>query len=782
MSIKLLNPNENHSHLSPVARLNCSIFVQFAIFLLLLPPYPIINLTHQMDLLMAAKDFPTYVNQHPSVAPVQPVASFHTVAQGENALGAIATSVFNESSMQLAAINGQKAAEQGLPAPFPALTGADKEYVGAYKQTAFENAYTQGNRLFKNLALTASSDPEGANVQVLKDSIGQFIQGLQAKLPTDVYKKLQQSWAPQLDSEYYSLLQESSAKNAKDLRIQGAEYAQTEAKTTFDLAAEGNFEGAKESAARLAERGGDFPQQAVKMYEDGVKVNAVQKALAQGDTEKVSELVGSNPDLISYVNQFEANKRSHEATNYIKAQTALKLGQPLGTVLASYNLTAEHVERIKLKDASRASSESKKAARVAAFFATMQNGNIGKLTSEFTDADTNNAYDSILSNLGNDSLESATTVAANFPIPIKKFQERLSGSLNYGDPEELHQASAAVQSLSNLNPVALSGMSSADLATAFTYNNLAQDTTKPLDKIAEEARKSASGLTLQEQQQRQAAFQAALKGNPKYTDPIKQANTLSKQLGRHFFSSNASVPGSLVEAYGNLITANSQYTDKPAIASDMAIAELAQVYKETNVNGKNELQAYPATSVLPDIGNYQVNAKHQALGNVAARNAEARAKGDITYMSIEYPDAPRFENVQELIEGTGGKKSYTANIPVIGDVREQVSERTNKVTDTVIINGRKAQLYVGSDDRTKATQGASWPLSYVNEQGIVLPILDVDGSQARWYADTRAIDVYNSLDNESKAAINRRKVDIRRTQREYDQANPSTPIPFGNIQ
>lgn len=656
---------------------------------------------------MAAKEFPTYTNQLTSVAPVQPVASFHNAAQGESALGAITTSVFNESSRQLAAINGQKAAEQGIQPHFPALTGADKEYVGAYKQTAFENAYTQGNRLFKNLALTASSDPEGANVQVLKDSIGQFMQGLQAKLPEDVYKKLQQSWAPQLDSEYYSLLQESNTKSSRDLRIQGAEYAQTEAQTTFNLAAEGNFEGAKESAARLAEK---YPEQALKMYEDGVKVHALQDALSKGDTAKVSELVASDPDLAGYVAQFEASKRSHEVVNYIKAQTDLENGAQIGTVLAAYGLNSQHSAQLELINAK---VQRKQTATATNLSKAIEKRNDPAFLSSLPNKELDEVFDLQNSlSFGNDpSLYQQATVAQGFSIPISKFNNALSASIKYGDTPQAVEALEVYRALSDKAPVSVDEVDSKAQGLAANYD-LSRRAGNAPDLALANAREEIKKLDASTKEELTKQFDADIEG---YKSFDQKANFVAKKLGVKVRELS---PGIVTSFFSKMKSNYINSTPGLDSSSEMTAGSFNKRYGYTELNGVKQYVEMPIE--------YYTRDDEQAFNQVQNQLEERIQTVANSINDNYYAKDKRFDYKLEPTSESSLQKGLRAHLGIRQSSNKGIQmKRTwrDGSIDTVYIQAL-------SDGSSAISEGLpNYYLSIVDSDGVQSPLPDLQKAQ-----------------------------------------------------
>ena len=169
------------------------------------------------------------------------------------------------------------------------------------------------------------------------------------------------------------------------------------------------------------------------------------------------------------------------------------------------------------------------------------------------------------------------------------------------------------------------------------------------------------------------------------------------------------MPSKLIGSYNRLVVKNSQYTKDPSVASDMAIAELKRTWSETDINGSPEIMQFAPDAVLPNKENFIQNDKKLSMKAVAERNRAARKAGDITFMDIEYPDAPEFSNNLEVIE------------------------KSSKATTKIKVNGEPSELIVGSDDRTAVSNNPSWPLFYKSDiTGLQQPLLDIDGNQARW--------------------------------------------------
>jgi hypothetical protein len=287
-------------------------------------------------------------------------------------------------------------------------------------------------------------------------------------------------------------------------------------------------------------------------------------------------------------------------------------------------------------------------------------------------------------------------------------------------------------------------MSDTELTTAFSITSAAQDTTTPLNELVNNARGTKPGMSLAERQQQEATYKAALVGKHKYTNPVDMIKYLQNNIDSNTIFSNKKtiVPAKLVSAFSNLMTKGGRDTNDPDIAADVALTKLNQRWKKSTINNRVELGVSMPDHVLPDVGNFIQNSKYIAMGKVAERNRQAKEAGNILFMDVEYPNAPHFESAKDVIFGKSGRKTAEAKVGLFKESPGYIKESLKASDDTIIVDGFKTKLIVQSDDKTNSGSIPSWPLFYLDKNGLQQPILDVDGSQARWVADYTPINAY----------------------------------------
>ncbi len=678
-------------------------------------------------------DLPQYQSQLTSVAPVAPVTGFQAASQSQSAIGLIADSVLDESSKQLARQAGAQAALSGNQPRFPGITGADKEYIASYKEEAFNSAYTNASKAIKQFALTAKSDPSSQKLEGYQASLEQYVRGVSATLPQDVQKKLMQSLSPLADSEYYSLALEQEQSNSMALKANTDNYLQQSSSDMAELALTGHYQAAAETRDRLKEAYPALSTEVDKMYDESVQIHSLKAALDKNDNKKVSAILEKNagsPALLGYMAQYQASKRAHEGINYLQAQTAYESGVPLATVLGSYPLTEEDAQKLRLMDVRN--QQSQRGAAEASYNISASADDAVAL-SQFSPKDMDSWYDEHIQAAGNDNIPTGALIQSSIKRPIPKFMKQLSAAINNGSPEQMTYAAGAIQLLSDKNPAALDGLSEADMMTAWTFKDLIDDAANTPEDAAKMARYESTGLNAEDRMQRQRTYADNLKAFDH--DPKSVQSALANELGSRWLPFNKNVgkapgflpwnkgpevPDRLIGIYNRLLTNAGQETKDPKKGHKLAIAQIKKTWSETNINGYAEISQNAPTFLLQNEGNYIQNDKKLAVKALADRNADARAKGDLTFMDIEYPNAPDFKGPIDIVE------------------------KSAKATTKIIVNGHPAELIVGSDVSSK---NLSWPLLYKTADGFTQPLLDVDGSQARWYANVDTPREYQNAKN-----------------------------------
>jgi hypothetical protein len=292
--------------------------------------------------------------------------------------------------------------------------------------------------------------------------------------------------------------------------------------------------------------------------------------------------------------------------------------------------------------------------------------------------------------------------------PSKKLTNQISGALRSGGMNEAIEAAFINQFARDLGNNELTRDLSAQDKM---FSNLVKEKSKSVDfspKDLEDLREAVYNTTDEQKA-------SGLKEVAKY----KKDNDLNRfdgkmfyikqQLGagKPFWFADTVLPKDIADTFDNLMDTYGVMTRDPNKAAELAIRDLDNLYKETNVNGYTEKMALPPNQFIPDVGHVIENSVKMAFSEYVDRATEAERKGHVKDNNISWSGKPK----------EGNPFDYSARWGEKGPIK-------------FMINGREAQLIIKTDGTTAASAKNNY-----TDYGVKLPNQN-DKTWAMWYEYT----------------------------------------------
>ena len=358
-------------------------------------------------------------------------------------------------------------------------------------------------------------------------------------------------------------------------------------------------------------------------------------------------------------------------------------------------------------------------------------------------------------------LTAQAQLAAGFGAPVKGFTDKLENAVRYGDAGTATEAARAIRTLNNNNPITVSKLDNNAKATAGLYDLYARNTSITGEEALKAARNEVYNIDDNTKKQRLEGLKQWYSDN-KLNDYNVKLKRIAEGLGATegwfgtgLFAKGKKelVPAGLTTVVDGLVQSMAQRTPNPEMAWTMAMDELKKTYKETDTNNRKEIMALAPETVLPGNSVWQQNDKIKAIKDMVDRNKELREKNGFVYNELDWPDAPDTEN---LID----------KLLVEGDIKINVDGKPSKI---VIVSDVVTQL--------SPTQQPSWQLNYIDEKGMQIPLMDMNGANAvaRWVPDIKGLESQVKKRNDrlltSAKALKEARGDVRDVYR-----NPITEL------
>ena len=322
------------------------------------------------------------------------------------------------------------------------------------------------------------------------------------------------------------------------------------------------------------------------------------------------------------------------------------------------------------------------------------------------------------------TLTEQSQLLSTFKAPVQSFQNRISAGLQYGDMNQRLDAARALAVAKEKNPILVKGMTKDEMALADMYASKALDpkyqTPDGADKIRDEIYK------VDEDTQKERARQVnTYVKDHQLNDAIVLKNATVKALGLKP-SKELKLPAGLTNVYMNLIRDNILRTGDTKQARDAADFEIKQNYGQDN-NGK--VKFMPPEKVYTNLGYVLQNDKLRAVKEMVDVNKKIKADGGYPLHDIEWPDEP--------------------------DLSDLLKEPITKGPVKLKIDGHLRELEFDSDLTTQfsTSDDMSWSLGYVNEYGIVNPLINPN-SRMGTYRFVPNKELYIEAQNNSKIIQN----------------------------
>ncbi len=664
-------------------------------------------------------------------------------------IGQFSNQLAQNAANQRAREEGIKAAQDPTRQIYPEFTQTGAEFANAFKQEQSANINFHGERLINQLANSVKRNLNAQSLDEFQNQAETGLNELVSQSSSDMAPQIKRNLISNYESTFAQLSGALYEKEQAYKRSQNNVMYESGKKTQQNLALQGDFGAAGQKLidnlnfiANLESNGEITPEQAYARSEEIHKqldVNRAQKEWL--DNHNISEesgakfirdLVESNdldPDtkeaVVSGVLQYRSNYRAaqnvQQTIEYSNANLDLAEGRMTPERLDYYSeigrLSHHDITQLKLSLAKNAAKDYQKTELVQ---------DISKISHDAVEMskvskEDKNTYFKYMVETDRLNVESKggeysqpilrqARLASTINSPISVFQGQLESAIQFGTPEQLEEAGKAIQMLTNVNKNALDGLDKNARSASSLYNHYRLDTQR--EDPASLARNAV--YNVDEATKKTRAEQATTYMRQKdYNDPGVVKQHLASALGaKNWFSKNSVFPDALVAKYQAALPSYIERSGNEKIADQELTSDLAQVYKPTNINNRNELMPYPPESVLEPAGYWVENDRVRAFQQMSEANTLMAKNKEFILNRVEFEPLDLSDLISKPL--------------VNGSLKAKV-------------DGVERKIVIKSDDLTKlpGTRGPSWSFWFLDDNNIEQPIMDsrYSNGPARWYPD-----------------------------------------------
>ena len=654
-------------------------------------------------------------------------------------LGNYAAQIAQNASNQQAIISGAESYKQGNRA-LPAFTKSDAEFNKAYQIEEMTNVSNQASKFINESYLAASKNPTSESLNTFA---GQTEQGLlelietasplsRAELSRDLLTAYQSSYnklAGVVENNNKKILSENSNQNFDESTKniinshlnntpEQAEKEYSDAVKLIDVEQQKGIITEAIAKERLqALKINDVTGKALRNYQEAKDNRREDEFISNFAQNKPSSLTPLEhlqivDSVYKYHNQLKSYLAAQSHLNYLEMDRGIKTGDITSAdfIYKSQNITrAEEIQLLNTLDAKNA-KDSIDAKTMADMSST-----IGSpfAAAKFSNKDWDKYFDHqivIAEEQKGEPLSFAekSTIAASMPAQLDNYTKSLSKEINFGNPASAAEAASALFPLVANNKPAVSGLDDDTIGKMYLFNDFR------LGMSDEEAIKLANdkvnNMTPDQKKENLSKLDNWL-DNKGYKGNIQaQLKHIGKELGvsKGIFTTTIpdyALPAGITEKYKKYLSTYAELYGNPDVADSMAIDKLKQTYNQEDFNNRNEVMAIAPSAVWKvDQRILRSDMYHEFTTMVEELNKLPPESQSINKIELE----PGME--EKIMRGSG-------------DIYAK-------------IDGKRRKLVIDSDLATQVpAQGLpSWPVSYVTDEGIEVPIMDLRraGGGMRW--------------------------------------------------
>lgn len=662
-------------------------------------------------------------------------------AQADLQIANFGAEIAQNAATQRARLAGIEAGKNPRGQDVGVFTKTDEAYVQAYKQEALASQEFKGKQLINDMFSELSKNPTAEGLALFKNESLKAIDDYSANVPKDVQEGLRRSlegaamegfyslegawesrqkadrvslWKQSTDSDTYGISNAMRTGN-RDLALSIAEstYAKTiEAEKRGDVPA-GTAAKTKEMVEQTL-----HSSQGILGLEQSAEPEKYMANLKDESWLKKLPMHAQDAVIASVVNHYnqqQAAKGAQQGINYTNYQSKIIASDmtPTDWVQAESEVSGQQFANLQQQQLKINIKDNEGYAAVAALAPYMSNASVlaGQAPSKIEAM-----QDYLVKNFAQQknmapvdlSMTDQAQALVGMAAPAKKLTNQMSAALRSGGINEAIEAAHIHQFARDLgNNELTSGLSAQDKM----FSNLVKEKSKNPEfspKDLEDLRQATYNATDEQKANGLKAVSEYKKDNSLNSFSGKM-NFIKTQMKAYnfIFQDDTVLPNDIADTFDNLLDTYAVMTRDPNKASELAVRDLNDLYKETTVNGYKEKMALPPNQFIPDVGHVIENSIKMSFASYVDRLNAASNKGQVKDYNINWGNRPKEGNPLDYSSRWGDKGPIT-----------------------FMINGREARLIVKTDGIT----AASAKNEYTN-YGVKMPNKN-DKSWALWYEYT----------------------------------------------
>lgn len=657
-----------------------------------------------------------------------------------------------QASSDLGQALGQIRGERPGGFVVPEIFENQKSFHDAYKKEEFVNLSYDGALALEKMKLLASRNPTRGNLQTYQKEGNKVIEDILDIASPGNKNELKRYLESNFDNGALNIAERNFKKEQEDMLHQGNIKQDQAIKNVYNNSFTGNKElSEKDKEIAIANVYSMINSHLINAEEGVKRIETIEKMQTRGEfdakakewtdngtfEENIKQYAENKPEnitpiehqenvanMMQYHNQYQSALSGQQYLTYMGTLNQIQSGVQLSpTQLDSAKQEMGPSYAVKLDhDLIKVSSKQNEIVNLSN---EMQPdiGNPVKM-SKWSDGDVDKVFNLRLNQAAQQAgvnpeeipLTDQAQIASGMGAPVKSFTEKLENAVKYGGSEMATNASRAIRTLQHNSPVTISKLDKNANATANLYDLYARNTSINGEEALKAARNDVYNIDDNTKKQRIEAVDQWYK-DKKYNNYNVKLKAIAEGIGVTsglFNSANPKlVPAGLTTIVDGLVNSMAQRVPSPEIAWNMAMDELKKTYKETNTNNRKEIMALTPETTLPGNEIWQQNDKIRAIKNMVDKNKELKEKNGFVYNELDWPDAPDTNNLVD-------------KLLVDGDIKINVDGKPSKI---VIVSDIITQL--------SPIQQPSWQLNYIDEKGMQIPLMDMNGPNAvaRWVPD-----------------------------------------------